>query len=65
MTRRRKPDTDSQIARLEYRHSDLAARIAEIDRHAFLSAQEQLRVSELKKEKLATKDALMGLRRSC
>jgi hypothetical protein len=54
----------SQIVRLETRHSQLSAQIADLDRHAFLSAQEQMHVSELKKEKLAAKDAIIGLRRS-
>jgi hypothetical protein len=63
MASTRKPVTQSQIDRLERRHSELKAQIAELDRHAFLTQQEQLHVSELKKEKLAAKDALVGLRR--
>jgi hypothetical protein len=64
MTRHRTPDTQSQIDRLEHRHSQLSARVADLDRHPFLSTQERLYVSELKKEKLAAKDAIFGLRRS-
>ena len=64
MTRHRNPDMQSQITRLEHRHTELSARVAELDRHVFLSAEERQRVSELKKAKLATKDAIAGLRRS-
>jgi hypothetical protein len=63
MTKRRRPDTQSQIDRLEHKHSELCARVEQLDRHVFLSAREQLYVTELKKEKLATKDALFDLRR--
>lgn len=63
MASTRKPDTQSQIDYLERRHSELKAQVAELDRHAFLTQQEQLQVTELKKEKLAAKDALVGLRR--
>jgi hypothetical protein len=63
MASTRKPDTQTQIDYLERRHSQLKAEIAEIDRHAFLTQQEQFHVTELKKEKLAAKDALVGLRR--
>jgi uncharacterized protein YdcH (DUF465 family) len=63
MASTRKPVTQFQIDRLERRHSELKAQIAELDRHAFLSQQEQLQVTELKKERLAAKDALVGLKR--
>ncbi len=63
MTRHRKLDVQSQIHRLERRHGDLKERIADLDRRAFLTVQEHLLVTELKKEKLAAKDALAGLRR--
>ena len=64
MARDRRPDRKAQIERLERRHSQLALQVAELDRQLFLSRSEQLLVTELKKEKLATKDALTGLRRS-
>jgi len=63
MASTRKPDMQVQIDYLQRKHSELKAQIAELDRHAFLTQQEQLQVTELKKEKLAAKDALVGLRR--
>jgi hypothetical protein len=64
MASNRKADnTQFQIDRLERKHTELKAQIAEIHRRVFLSQQEQLQVTELKKEKLAAKDAIAGLRR--
>jgi hypothetical protein len=62
MARQRTLDVQFQISRLERRHHELKSQIAELDRHVFLSSQEQLLVSELKKERLAAKDALEDLR---
>jgi hypothetical protein len=63
MARERKPDLQTKIDRLERRHSQLSLQVAELDSHLFLSQTEQRLVTELKKEKLAAKDALAGLRR--
>jgi hypothetical protein len=53
-----------QIDRLERRHLELAGEVANLERRQiFLSVSEQLRVRSLKKEKLAAKDALTGLKR--
>ncbi|HKP63671.1 MAG TPA: YdcH family protein [Polyangiales bacterium] len=59
----RKLDPHFQIERLEKRHVALKEQIAELDSHRYLTVAEQLLVHELKKEKLATKDLLVGLRR--
>ena len=59
----RKLDPRFQIERLERRHLMLKEQIAELDGHRYLTVSEQLLVHELKKEKLATKDLLVGLRR--
>ena len=59
----RKLDPFFQIERLERRHLALKEQIAELDSHRYLTVSEQLLVHELKKEKLATKDLLVGLRR--
>jgi hypothetical protein len=59
----RKFDAQFQIERLERRHHALKEQIAELDGHRYLTISEQLLVHELKKEKLATKDLLVGLRR--
>ena len=63
MARQRKPDLQFQIDRLERRHSELSLRVAELESHLFLSANDQFLVTSLKKEKLAAKDALEDLRR--
>jgi hypothetical protein len=62
MARQRTSDLQFQISRLERRHSELKHQIAELDRQVFLSVQEQRRVTELKKERLAAKDALTDLK---
>jgi len=63
MARDRKLDVQSQIDRLERKHGQLAVRVDQLERHTFLSANERLLVTSLKKEKLATKDALTDLKR--
>jgi hypothetical protein len=62
MARHRKPDLQFQIDRLERKRHELKVQIEELDSHAFLSSHEQLLLTELKKEKLAAKDALALLR---
>ena len=62
MARDRKSD-EFQLSRLEQRHAALSARVAELESHVFLTQHEQLLVAALKKEKLAAKDALVGLKR--
>jgi hypothetical protein len=47
---------------LEHEHQRLKRQVAELDRRAYLTPQEQVLVTELKKRKLAMKDALNGLR---
>ena len=61
--RDRKPDTQFMIDRLERKHGALSVRVIQLERQAFLSADEQLRVRSLKKAKLATKDELADLKR--
>jgi uncharacterized protein YdcH (DUF465 family) len=56
-------DPSFQVRRLEERHTTLKRRIADMDRRSFLNAREQMQVQLLKKEKLATKDALIQARR--
>ena len=63
MARERK-DPLVQVHRLERRHVELSARVAELEKHLFLTPQEQVFLSLLKKEKLAAKDALADLRRA-
>ena len=63
MARHRKLDLQIQIDRLERKRHELKAQIAELDSHPFLSVHEQFLVTELKKERLATKDALVEMRK--
>ncbi len=53
---------DSQIDRLQRRHAALKAQIAVLADKRFLTGDEQARVLELKKARLAAKDELLGLR---
>jgi len=61
MAKMRKADINTQIERLQRRHHQLKARVAELDSRLSLSPEEQFLVTELKKKKLATKDALQHL----
>ena len=63
MARERRQDTQAQIDRLVQRHGELSQLVAELDGRMFLTAREQMLVAHLKKEKLATKDALFDLRK--
>jgi hypothetical protein len=63
MARQRKQDVQFQIDRLERRHTELKERVAELGRRLSLTPSEQVMVASRKKEKLAAKDALSGLRR--
>lgn len=51
-------DVELDIGRLEREHQELKRQVAQLDRRAFLTPGEQLRIAELKKRKLAIKDAL-------
>jgi len=58
MTRSR---TEEDRSALEAEHLALETRLAELDRHLSLTAEEQLEWSRLKKLKLAMKDRLARL----
>jgi hypothetical protein len=60
----RKLDPQAQLDRLEKRHWALSQQIHELDRQRYLTSAEQLALHELKRQKLATKDQLTGLRGS-
>lgn len=55
-------DLEVQIQRFEKKHRHLQSKIAEYDGRVYLTSAEQSRLAELKKKKLAAKDALFGLR---
>jgi hypothetical protein len=50
-----------QMVRLRERHGELERRLAELERHLSLTPDEQIERSQLKKEKLRTKDAIQRL----
>jgi hypothetical protein len=58
----RRLDPQAQLERLERRHIALSQQIAELDHQRYLTTAEQLALHDLKKQKLATKDELFGLR---
>ncbi len=53
---------EKDLDRLQRRHSKLKERVAEYEARVFLSTGEQSDLAKLKKEKLATKDAIATLR---
>jgi hypothetical protein len=64
MARERTQELQFQMDRLQQRHGELAALVAELDNRLCLSQSEQFLVAHLKREKLAAKDALEDLRRA-
>ena len=50
-----------EMVRLRERHGEIERRLAELDRHLSLTPDEQIERSQLKKEKLLTKDRLVRL----
>jgi uncharacterized protein YdcH (DUF465 family) len=63
MSKRLNDNPNMAIARLEEEHRMLKERVAELDKRVVLTAKEQREALELKKMKLATKDAISELRR--
>ncbi|NIR32824.1 MAG: YdcH family protein [Gammaproteobacteria bacterium] len=62
MRKSRPVDATKQAAHLEQKHQVLKARVHELDSRLHLSASEQVERQQLKKQKLAAKDALSQLR---
>ena len=60
-TSRRPSNPDIELQRLEQRHQQLKERVAEFESRPSLSSKEQFTLAKLKKEKLATKDAMQRL----
>jgi hypothetical protein len=58
----RQADPLKELDRLERRHTKLKQRVAEYEARLFLTSAEQVDLVKLKKEKLATKDAIRTLR---
>ncbi len=57
----RRIDPSKELERLEKRHRTLKDRVAEFESRLTLTSQEQLDLQKLKKEKLATKDAIFKM----
>jgi len=55
---RRRSSPARELERLEKRHKRLKAQVAEYESKLTLTASEQLALANLKKQKLATKDAI-------
>ena len=53
-----------EMVKLRERHGEIERRLAELDRHLSLTPDEQIERSQLKKEKLRTKDRLSLLARA-
>jgi hypothetical protein len=62
MRKSRPVDATKQTAHLEQKHQVLKARVQALDSRLHLTTAEQVERQRLKKEKLATKDALLSLR---
>lgn len=54
----RRTDPSKQLSRLEKRHRKLKERVAAYESQLSLTAQEEAALQRMKKEKLATKDAI-------
>lgn len=54
----RRIDPSKELERLEQRHKRLKEQVAAYEARLSLTAQEQLHLQKLKKQKLATKDAI-------
>jgi uncharacterized protein YdcH (DUF465 family) len=57
-------DTGRRLMLLEQRHRDLADEVERLDRRAYLTPDEQRRITDLKKQKLLAKDEIVALRRA-
>lgn len=53
--------SEKELDRLQHRHKKLKDRVAEYESRVFLTTAEQADLSNLKKEKLATKDRISTL----
>jgi len=62
MRKSRPVDAMKQAAHLEQKHQVLKARVQELDSRLYLTTTEQVERRQLKKQKLAAKDALSHLR---
>jgi len=64
MRKSRPIDSSKLLERLETKHQQLKSRVRELDERMCLTPHEQTERTQLKKQKLAMKDALLTLRPS-
>ncbi len=57
----RRIDPSKELTRLEQRHKRLKEQVAEYESRLTLTSQEQVALQKLKKQKLATKDAIQRM----
>jgi hypothetical protein len=57
----RRIDPSKELVRLEQRHKRLKEQVSEYETRLTLTSNEQLALQKLKKEKLATKDAIQRM----
>ncbi len=50
------------VQQLQARHQELAEEVRQLEKRAYLTPEEQRHITELKKQKLAAKDQLFGLK---
>ncbi len=50
------------VEELQARHRALAEEVRQLEKRAYLTPEEQRQITELKKQKLAAKDQLFGLK---
>ena len=63
MSNRSRTSSNESLDRLEKRHTKLKQGVAEYEARLTLTTKEQVALSKLKKEKLATKDAIHQMQR--
>lgn len=54
---------DDRLQELQRLHRNLKEEVVRLERRAYLTPDEQRQLTELKKQKLAAKDELYGIRR--
>jgi len=57
-------EPEVQLSRLQAKHAELDAKVNDLDRRSHLTADEELRLHQLKKRKLMMKDEIEAVRMS-
>jgi hypothetical protein len=59
----RAQSVEANLIRLEKKHHSLEEQVQQLDGQLYLTANEQYQMMKLKRQKLAAKDAIVGIRR--